>query len=665
MSNKEAPSTDLASEVKVKLIDPLGNSIEGLKYQIREGGKIVAKGVTDGNGSITKFVSRVGAQLEVYVERFASDGMKQIRTLVPWAENFSVKLASGKVKQTIKSTADKGSPGDYKRKTHIVKSGDTLSKIAAKEGTTAEAIARLNGMRLTDVLAIDRVLKLPVDKPAQSPAPAAAPAAKESKAPIPIKPEPSRGENGTPKETVNASCDKSACIKVGDTGPIIEELNIRLFGFGGTIVPGKKWNEFTDRTSAAVKQFQKDYMGVTPTGNVCGGVLLALDEFLRKYPISLAEMKCECNKCNGFGHGYTDSSKVEMYANKAKKTHYTGTEFPGMHRALVWSMRAAQFYTKVKDAELGFHYLKIASGYRCWQHNKLKGRHTTNHMGNALDLQFTKGSATRRCEGADVDRIRSDIFVKRLGAQLGWGAVNKLSLERAEDGATSWVHVDVRQFGTEWKADRYYATTQGGVDGMPLIEMARLESRFKLINCAGVPPSKEEDKKQAASDRKDVSNLELSDKGLAFIKDWEKFGEKPYDDSEGYCTIGFGSLIAKKKCSVLAAEKHPRYEKYKDGITKDAAERLLAANVAGTVEVIKESVSVPLYQQEFDALVSLAFNTGGISKFPKLMSKLNTKDYSGACDEFADITNHGTSGLVKRRNAEIKMFRNNVYDSTH
>ena len=93
--------------------------------------------------------------------------------------------------------------------------------------------------------------------------------------------------------------------------------------------------------------------------------------------------------------------------------------------------------------------------------------------------------------------------------------------------------------------------------------------------------------------------------------------------------------------------------------------RYLRDNPAGTVEVIKESVSVPLYQQEFDALVSLAFNTGGISKFPKLMSKLNTKDYSGACDEFADITNHGTSGLVKRRNAEIKMFRNNVYDSTH
>jgi GH24 family phage-related lysozyme (muramidase) len=83
------------------------------------------------------------------------------------------------------------------------------------------------------------------------------------------------------------------------------------------------------------------------------------------------------------------------------------------------------------------------------------------------------------------------------------------------------------------------------------------------------------------------------------------------------------------------------------------------------VQVVKKAIQVPLYQQEFDALVSLAFNTGGIKKFPKLIAKVNTKDYSGGCDEFADITNGGTEGLVKRRQAEMKIFRNNVYDSSH
>ena len=72
-----------------------------------------------------------------------------------------------------------------------------------------------------------------------------------------------------------------------------------------------------------------------------------------------------------------------------------------------------------------------------------------------------------------------------------------------------------------------------------------------------------------------------------------------------------------------------------------------------------------MYQHEYDALASLIFNTGSFSTCPKLLAKLNTKDYSGCCDEFADITNGGDKGLVKRRKAEMKMFRNNVYDSSH
>lgn len=54
--------------------------------------------------------------------------------------------------------------------------------------------------------------------------------------------------------------------------------------------------------------------------------------------------------------------------------------------------------------------------------------------------------------------------------------------------------------------------------------------------------------------------------------------------------------------------------------------------------------------------MSLAFNTGGLSKFPKPMSRLNTKDYNA---------NGGTEGLVERRQAEMKIFRNRINDSSH
>lgn len=675
---------DLKSTVNLHLLDPLGKGIAGLTYQILHQGKIVSKGVTDANGRISSFISQIGNPLTLHVSRFASKEMKMIKTIVPWAENFTVKLLSGKVKKEIPLTKDSGAPGAYKRKTYVVRPNDSLSEIARKNGTTVQALAALNGITVSAIIHPGQVLKLPLGKndgvPSTAPASSSGQEAKSAKPaspatpsnttppqakappaaePVPTKTVEDRGENGTPKAAVTLECDKTGCIKLGDTGALVEEINIRLTGFGGTILASKKWNEFTSKTEAAVKQFQRDYMGVTETGKVCGAVLVALDDFRAKYPISLSAMKCKCGKCDGFGNGRTNSEKAQMF--KAPKQPYQGVEFPGMHRGLLWGFRAALFYTAEKDKQLGYKFLKISSGYRCWEDNKEHNRHSTNHMGNALDIQFRKGAVTTRCAGADVDKLRKDVFIARLGAQMNWTDNNKLSMEPASLGATSWVHVDVREFDDDFKQDRYYATTQGMADGSSLLEAAKLEGRLKLVNCSGIPRKPASEK----SDRIPIGSLSLSKAGLDFIKGWESFGDTPYDDSEHYCTIGWGHLIAKQSCATLATAKDARYEKYKDGVTKPQAEEILKNDVSRITDKVALFVQVPLYQQEYDALVSLAFNTGGFSKFPKLLSKLNTKDYSGCCDEFADITNGGTSGLVKRRQAEMKIFRNNVYDSTH
>ena len=72
-------------------------------------------------------------------------------------------------------------------------------------------------------------------------------------------------------------------------------------------------------------------------------------------------------------------------------------------------------------------------------------------------------------------------------------------------------------------------------------------------------------------------------------------------------------------------------------------------------------------------MVSLVYNTGkaflrtkGVDKGDtKIKKNINAKKYSEGADEFGDVTNGGVSGLVKRRNAEINMFKNDIYDSTH
>ncbi len=83
----------------------------------------------------------------------------------------------------------------------------------------------------------------------------------------------------------------------------------------------------------------------------------------------------------------------------------------------------------------------------------------------------------------------------------------------------------------------------------------------------------------------------------------------------------------------------------------------------------KRDVTLPLYQHEYAALMSLLFNGGAdflrAGKAPKLYRNLLDEKYEEAAKEFLDITNKNTSGLVKRRKAENNMFKNNIYDATH
>ena len=54
-------------------------------------------------------------------------------------------------------------------------------------------------------------------------------------------------------------------------------------------------------------------------------------------------------------------------------------EYPGIHRMLLWSLRALFFFLKEYD-------FIITSGYRCSVNNEQKGRSSTNHNGKAVDV---------------------------------------------------------------------------------------------------------------------------------------------------------------------------------------------------------------------------------------------------------------------------------------
>ena len=75
---------------------------------------------------------------------------------------------------------------------------------------------------------------------------------------------------------------------------------------------------------------------------------------------------------------------------------------------------------------------------------------------------------------------------------------------------------------------------------------------------------------------------------------------------------------------------------------------------------VNSAVTVPINQNQFDALVSLAYNIGtGAFKESTLLKKLNLGDYKAAAAQFA-VWNRGggkvMQGLVNRRAVERKLF---------
>lgn len=140
--------------------------------------------------------------------------------------------------------------------------------------------------------------------------------------------------------------------------------------------------------------------------------------------------------------------------------------------------------------------------------------------------------------------------------------------------------------------------------------------------------------------------MKTSQKGIDLIKKFEGTVLKVYKDAVGLPTIGIGHLI--KKGEVFTT------------ITQQQAEELLAKDLKQFEEGINTSIKVALTQNQFDALVSFAFNLGmGNVNSSTLLRKLNAGDIQGAANEFVRWNRAGgkvLNGLTRRRLAEKELF---------
>jgi len=141
--------------------------------------------------------------------------------------------------------------------------------------------------------------------------------------------------------------------------------------------------------------------------------------------------------------------------------------------------------------------------------------------------------------------------------------------------------------------------------------------------------------------------LGFSAAGLIMLAMHEGYSEKPYKDTAGVITNGFGNATRSPHKSVT--------------VTEALADLKENASVAG--QAVSKCVTSEMTQGQYDAYVSLAYNVGTHAFCKSTMAKLaNQGDRVGSCNQFdrwmfvagkdCRIPSNNCRGIAKRRTEE-------------
>jgi lysozyme len=153
--------------------------------------------------------------------------------------------------------------------------------------------------------------------------------------------------------------------------------------------------------------------------------------------------------------------------------------------------------------------------------------------------------------------------------------------------------------------------------------------------------------------------MKTSAAGIAIIKRWEGLRLRAYLCDGKRWTIGWGTTV------------YPNGRRVRPGdvCTAQQAEEYLANYVAALEKRVFGMIRVPITQNQFDALVSFAYNVGdgkdGLLT-STLLRLLNAGDYAGAAGQFKrwNIANgKENDGLINRRASERDLFLSPVAQS--
>jgi lysozyme len=154
--------------------------------------------------------------------------------------------------------------------------------------------------------------------------------------------------------------------------------------------------------------------------------------------------------------------------------------------------------------------------------------------------------------------------------------------------------------------------------------------------------------------------MRTSNQGLALLIEEEGFVPYAYNDPAGHATVGVGHLL--HLGAVNAADQARYGTRARPRFSRDQAIKLLRSDVGAFERAVLSAVRVRLNQNEFDALVSLAFNIGtGAFAGSTVVRELNANRRGAAADAFLLWRNAGGRPILHpRRRRERALFLKGV-----
>lgn len=142
--------------------------------------------------------------------------------------------------------------------------------------------------------------------------------------------------------------------------------------------------------------------------------------------------------------------------------------------------------------------------------------------------------------------------------------------------------------------------------------------------------------------------ITISSKGIQLIKQEEGERLKPYQDSGGFWTIGVGHKILPDEAALFL------------GITSEKSTDLLRSDLGKVITALNNRITVPLTQDQIDALAGFLFNAGTAAG-KTLFSLIN--NHASPAEIFSQWTSHyittggaESSQLKARRIREANLF---------